>query len=261
MRFLMVAVITFFAASLISLMPAAAGTEKTYCEANYKALHKSLAGCMENEALAKRWLATNPIQDDIYSFCKSGAGGSLSLLKDCVSKETYVRNTRSLSPFNLNNSEVWYASSLRKLFPSQLRACSRSMPINNFAVLDTDITKFRFTTSMTYSDMLPMLTVKGTVKILPLPRTMHVKKKKYNLYLEAFLVGSNGKVVDIISAEGNAPVSKQGGKVSFAFNIGKGYYFEKGARLLVVASGTPITSDYPETACVLLGAKRLTFKK
>ncbi|MFQ5480422.1 MAG: hypothetical protein ACE5DW_04010 [Thermodesulfobacteriota bacterium] len=265
MRKILITALTIFTTCLLGALPVRAGTAKTYCEANYRSLHKSLAGCIESEALARRWIATNPVPDDIYSYCKSSSGRSLSLFKDCVLKETYVRNTRSLSPYNLNNSEVWYASPLRKLFPSQISACGASRPIDDIAVMAVDITKFHFSTSMIYKDMLPLLTVKGRVKIAAVPLPMHVKKKKlkrsYNLYLDAFLINSDGKVVDITSAHGKAPLSARGGTARFSFNIGKGYYFEKGARLLVVASGEPITSNYPEASCVLLGAKRLTFKK
>jgi len=256
---------TFIALTFIGASPLKAQTPESYCKANYKSLYKSIQSCEKNEALARKWLNTNPVPDDIYSYCRRGSGDSLGLLKDCVSKETYIRNTRSTSPLNLRNSKVWYASNLLKLFPSHLSACGQSRPIDDIAVMAVDITKFHFSTSMMYQDMLPLLSVNGKVKIAAVPLPMRLKKnnnsRQYNLFLEAFLIASDGRVVDISSAEAGAALSARGGTARFSFKIGKGYYFEKGARLLVMASGSPIASNYPESSCVLLGAKKITFKK
>ncbi len=111
--------------------------------------------------------------------------------------------------------------------------------------------------------MTPLLNVKGSVRVGAIPLPFQVKKNKmkrrYNLYLNAFLFSPDGRVLNISSAGGAKTLSSRGGTASFSINTGRGYNFEKGAKVLVVASGTPITSNYPGTACVLLGAKRLSF--
>jgi len=254
--------LTLFFTALPSISTA---STESYCRGNYKALHRSLASCMKAEKQAKQWLATNPVADDIFASCRRGAGQSKALLKDCALKEGYKRNARSLSPFNLRNSEVWYAASLSEHFPSLLRACGMGQPIDDFAVLPRDITKFNFSTNILTSEMLPLYAVKGRVKIAPIPLSVSIKKKKgrksYYLYIDAFLISPDNRVIDIRSTEATAPLSSHGGTASFSFKIGKGYYFDKGGTILVVASGEPITSDYPDASCLLLGAKKITFGK
>ncbi len=66
-------------------------TTKSYCQDNYKALHKSLGNCLEAEKTAKTWLAINPVPDDIYATCRRGAGESHALLKECVLKERGIK--------------------------------------------------------------------------------------------------------------------------------------------------------------------------
>jgi len=256
--------------SLVTLvytaLPAKAeASTKSYCQSNYKVIYRSMASCMKAEEKAKTWLAGNPVPDDIYATCKRAAGESNTLLQDCVLSETYKRNARSLSPYSIRNSDAWYAATIRDRFPSLVRVCGASAPLKTFAVLPTDITKFDFSTSIVYRDMLPRLQVKGRVKIGPMPSAMHLKKKKgsgqYSLYLDAFLFSADGRVVDISSTEATTQLAAKGGTARFAFSIGEGYYFDRGGTILVVASGSPITSAYPDATCLLLGAKKITFKK
>jgi len=259
----------FFPVILISLLTLfssiSSASTKSYCQNNYKAMNRSLAACLKAEKLSAQWLATNPVPDDVFASCRRGSGESRALLKDCVLHETYKRNARSVSPFNLRNSGVWYAAALNEHFPSLLRVCGEDMPIDDFAVLSTDITKFSFSTSIAYRDMLPLLGVNGRVEIGPVPLPMRVKKKGgnrlYSLYINAYLISKDGKVIDISSTEAAAPLSSRGGTARFSFNIGKGYYFDKGGAVLVVGSGAPVTSPYPGASCVLLGAKKITFGK
>ncbi len=238
---------------------------KEFCKENAASVHRSFKSCIEAETKAATWLAGNPVPDDIYAVCRRGSGESRSLLKDCVLKETYIRNAQALSPLNLRNSSVWYAASLENHFPSLLRVCGNATSIDGFAVLPTDITKFNFSTKILYKEMLPLLNVKGRVQIAPVPLPMRVKKKKggrfYSLYIDAFLISRYGRVIDISSTEATSQLSSKGGTVRFSFNIGKGYYFDKGGSVLVVASGSPITSAYPKASCLLLGAKKITFGK
>ncbi len=264
MRFFIIVLLSIFSINT-GLTSSAKASVKTYCEDNYRALHKSLASCEANEAAAKAWLASNPVPDDIYRYCRQGSGGSIALLKDCALKEAYTRNARAKSPLSLRRSSVWYAPSLNKLFPSYLRVCGSSRPIEDFAVLADDITTFHFSTSLLYRDMLPILQVRGRVEIDTLPLSIRLLNKKrdeyYGLYIEAFLVAPDGRVIDTSSVVTSGELSLRGGTARFTFEIGKGYYFDKGARILVVASGEPITSDYPDASCLLLGAKRITFNK
>lgn len=258
-------VLTMFVACLLHTTPVTAKAEKTYCEGNYKGIYKTLLACEEKEEEAKNWLAVNPVQDDIYRECRNEAGQSLSRLKDCVLRESNKAYKRTLSPLNLGNSRVWYASSLRKQFPSLIRACDTSVPVDDIAVMSKDITKFNFKTSMLYKNLTPVLKIKGTVKVAAIPLPFQVKKanakRRYELYLAAFLISPDKKVLEISSAGASKTLSSSGGTASFSIKIGSGYNFENGARVLVVASGEPITSAYPEAECVLLGAKRLTFRK
>ncbi len=235
---------------------------KEYCHKNASAMNRSFKSCIKAETKAERWLATNPVPDDIFALCKRGSGDSRSLLQDCVLKESYKRNARALSPLNIENSRVWYSASLKEHFPTLLRACGADTPLNDFAVLPRDITKFSLSAKVTYKDMLPLLGIKGRVKIAALPSSMKAQKKRhgrsYNLYIDAFLISAEGRAVDITSTEAAAPLFSKGGTASFSFDIGKGYYFSKGGTVLVVASGAPITSAYPEASCLLLGAKKIT---
>jgi len=249
---------------LIILFPviSMAAPIKEYCNKNASAMNRSFKSCIKAETKAERWLAINPVSDDIFALCRRGSGDSRSLLQECVRRESYKRNARALNPLNLGNSRVWYAASLKEHFPALLRACGVETPLNDFAVLPRDITKFILSAKVTYKDILPVLALKGRVKIAALPSSMRAKKKRhgrsYDLYIDAFLISANGRVVDIASTGAAAPLFSTGGTASFSLDMGKGYYFDKGGTILVVASGAPITSAYPEASCLLLGAKKIT---
>ncbi len=251
--------------TVLVLLPLAsrAGTIEEFCRSNAKALHKSVAECVKSEKAARDWLAVNPVPDDIYLSCKTGAGESRSLLKDCVVKETYTRNARLASPLALMNSRVWYTPMMRSLFISNVRVCGYGHPIDGFAVLPVDITKFHFTTSLNYSESLPYMNLKGNVEIAPLPKNNGLKpgNNKYDLYIDAFLVSADGKVVDIRSTTAPSQLSRHGGTVRFSLEIGHGYYFDKGGTVLVLASASPVKTEYPGSDCLVIGAKKLTFGK
>jgi len=248
---------------LLTPLTTRAGSIEDFCQKNAKAMHRSISRCVKAEKKAQAWLASNPVADDIYATCKSGSGQSLSLLKDCVLSETYTRHARAVSPLNLSNSNVWYTPMLRGLFPSLIRVCGYERPLDDFAVLPKDITRFHFSTDIGTKDMLPFLKVDGSVEIGRLPRLSGKKKTsgKYDLYIDAFLVSNDGRVVDISTTEGTSSLSRNGGTAHFSFEIGHGYYFNEGGKLLIVASGTPIKTSYPDSSCLVLGAKKLTFKK
>jgi hypothetical protein len=257
--------IIFAVLGILFLLPLAseAGTIEEFCRTNAKAMHKSVASCVKAEQAARDWLAVNPVPDDIYLSCKTGAGESRSLLKDCVVKETYTRNARLASPLALVNSRVWYTPLMRSLFLSNVRVCGYGHPLDGFAVLPLDITKFHFTTSLNYSESLPFMNLKGSVDIAPLPKDNGLKpgNNKYDLYIDAFLVSGDGKVVDIRSTTAPSPLSKHGGTVGFSLEIGHGYYFDRGGTILVLASASPIKTQYPGSDCLVIGAKKLTFGK
>ncbi len=239
---------------------AGAGTIRDYCKRNAKAMSRSVGNCIKAEEAASEWLAVNPVPDDIYLSCKRGSGESRTLLKDCVVKETYKRNARLASPLALVNSTVWYTPMLRSLFVSNISVCGYGRPIDDFAVLPVDITKFHFTTSVKYSDGLPYMHLKGSVDVAPLPKDRGVRKgnSKYDLYIDAFLVSSDGKVVDIRTSSAPSPLRTSGGTVGFSLDIGHGYYFDKGGTVMVLASGSPIKTTYPDSTCLVLGAKKLS---
>ncbi len=254
--------ITTLAIIILFPLVSMAGSIKDYCRKNAKAMNRSISSCVKAEKKAESWLAVNPVPDDIYKNCKIGTGESRRLLKDCVLRESYLRNARAVSPLNIGNSKAWYAASLKGLFPSLIRVCGYERAIDDFAVLPRDITKFHFSTTIQYHDILPVLKVKGRVDIGPLGRAGNKKgSKHYDLYIDAFLVSNTGRVIDISSTEATARLSSRGGTARFSFNIGSGYYFDKGGSVLVVASGSPIKTDYPEASCLLLGAKKITFGK
>lgn len=234
-----------------------------YCRKNAKTMNRSFKSCVRAEEKARAWLLANPVHDDIYTRCKDGSGGSFALLKECAMRETYLMNARATSPLNINNSRAWYAGTLSGLFPSLIRVCGYERALDDFAVLPQDITKFSFSSIVKYRDMLPYLQLRGRVDITPLPKGAGIKTgiTRYDLYIDAFLVSNDGKVIDISTTKAASPLSIRGGTARFSLEIGSGYYFDRGGSLIVLASGTPIKTDYPESTCAVLGAKKITFNK
>ena len=112
------------------------------------------------------------------------------------------------------------------------------------------------------------MSIKGTVEIGPISSPYAVPKEKkrkegsYLLYVEALLYGPDGKIYDIQSTEikGAGSLNAGGGKVGFSVDVGQGYNFARGGRVLLVAAGETLLSDYPMNTCVLLGAKWMTTK-
>ena len=112
------------------------------------------------------------------------------------------------------------------------------------------------------------MSINGSVEIGTLnapyavPTDKKSKKKSYLLYVEAFLYGPDGMVYDTQSTNisGDGSLTPEGGKIRFNVEIGKGYDFSRGGRVLLVAGGENILSDYPMAPCVLLGAKWVAVK-
>ncbi len=169
------------------------------------------------------------------------------------------------NPHGLRDSKVWYAPVLLKNFPSQMRVCGFEAQIDAFSVFPRDITKFRTSTTIKLSQQLVGLEIDGSVALGSLSPPFKMtkwNKKKYVLYVEAFLFASDGRLYDVQSnaREGGPWVRSRGGKASFSLIIGRGYDFGKGGRVLLVASGEPIPSGYQDAECVVLGAKWIDFK-
>lgn len=252
---------------LLSSVMAEASTVQYYCKKTFRKGYASKEQCIKAEEAAGAWLKSNPIDLNILSDCERRQGGkdyrSSVVMKNCVRRETDVQYERSVSPYNLRNSTVWYAPKLRRSFPSLVRACGFDRPISSFAVLPKDITRFRIKTRLLYKNMLPVLRVSGTVKVSALPRSFSIDKKPadYTIYIDAFLISSDGRSVDVRSTGSVKPVNGKGSTVRFSLDIGRGYYFDKGGTLLLVASGNPINSKYPSAPCAMIGGKTIRFKR
>lgn len=162
-------------------------------------------------------------------------------------------------------SGVWYAPVLIKNFPSQVRVCGFEAQIDAFSLFPRDITKFRTSTTIIFSQQLVGLEISGSVALGPLSapfKTLKGNKNKYVLYVEAFLFAPDGRLYDVQSnaGEGGPWVSSRGDKANFSMIIGRGYDFDNGGRVLLVASGEPISSGYQDAECVVLGAKWIGLK-
>ncbi len=172
------------------------------------------------------------------------------------------------NPNSLTNSTLWYAKPLRANFKTFIRACSAEVPAGKVSLYSGDITLFKVLKKINTKDNLLTMSINGTVEIGPLsvpfavPTDKKSKKRRYLLYVEAFLFGPDGKVYDTQSTtiKGAGSLSPKGGKVGFSVDIGKGYNFSKGGRILLVAGGESILSDYPMDTCVLLGGKWIYLK-
>jgi hypothetical protein len=169
------------------------------------------------------------------------------------------------NPESFNNSGVWYVKTLRKSYPSYVRTCGVESSTRSLSALSEDITKFRAGMKRVTVEGLSAASIGGSVDIGPIAQPFDVpvntQKKEFSLYIDAFLHGPDGRVYEVVSAEikGSSMVSAKGGKARFAFTIGRGHDFGRGGRVLLVASGDPISSRYPMDSCVLLGAKWVKF--
>ncbi len=169
------------------------------------------------------------------------------------------------NPYGLGNSEVWYAPILLKNFPSQMRVCGFETQIDAFSLFPKDITRFRTSTTIKFSQQQLGLDIDGSVALGSLASPFKMtkwNKKKYVLYVEAFLFAPDGRLYDVQSnaREGGPWVRYKGGKAGFSMIIGRGYDFDRGGRVLLVASGEPISSGYRDAECVVLGAKWVDIK-
>ncbi len=189
---------------------------------------------------------------------------SLAITSTAPSADTKIIN----NPNSLKNSPQWYATPLRKSFKTFIRICSTETPVEKVSLYTDDITKFEASKSFKTKDNLLTMSIKGTVEIgavktpYAVPREKKKKDGSYLLYVEAVLYGPDGKVYDIQSTEikGAGSLKAEGGKVGFSVDIGQGYDFSRGGRVLLVATGESILSDYPMNTCVLLGGKWVSVK-
>ncbi|GMR04560.1 MAG: hypothetical protein BMS9Abin23_0458 [Thermodesulfobacteriota bacterium] len=267
MRFYLIAL--FVLGLLFSGSIAAADTVQDYCKKEFKKNYQTRQACVNAEEAAREWLGSRPVDNAILYDCKraqmDNKHESYVITKRCVEEESERLYRRSVSPYNMENSTQWYVPTLKKVYPSVVRACGVDRPVDSFAVLPRDITRFNISTRLMQKNMLPVLRVSGTVKIGALPKAFSAGKvqgkKGYLIYIDAFLITGDGRSEDVQSTATVKPVGDAGGTVRFSFDIGSGYYFDKGGSLLVVASGNPIKSDYPAEPCVMIGAKKLRFKK
>lgn len=172
------------------------------------------------------------------------------------------------NPNNLQNSEQWYAAPLRKSFKTFVRTCSTETASSKVSIYTDDITKFRVGKSISSVGNLQTVKISGTVGIGPInspyavPKEKGSRDKSYLLYVEAYLYGPDGKVYDIQSTiiKGAGSLGAKGGKVGFSVDVGRGYDFSRGGRVLLIAGGESIVSDYPMDTCVLLGGKWVSLK-
>jgi hypothetical protein len=168
------------------------------------------------------------------------------------------------NPDSFLNSGVWFVKSLRKSYPSYVRTCGVESGTQSLSALSEDITKFRAGMKRVTVEGLSAAAISGSVDISPIaePFDVTTMKNEYSVYVDAFLHGADGRVYEVASADikGSSMVSAKGGKVRFSLTIGKGHDFGSGGRVLLVASGDPISSRYPMDSCVLLGGKWVKLK-
>jgi hypothetical protein len=173
-------------------------------------------------------------------------------------------NAAVANPHGLRESGLWYAPALLKNFPSQIRVCGFETQIDAFSLFPRDITKFRLSSSVKLNGQMVALDMKGSVAVgsLAAPFKAIGKKNKYVLYVEAFLFAPDGRLYDVQSnaPEGGPWVSSKGGKADISMFLGSGYDFDMGGRVLLVASGEPISSVSGDSECVVLGAKWISIK-
>ncbi len=166
-------------------------------------------------------------------------------------------------PHSLGSSGVWYAPIIQKNFPSQVRVCGFEMQIDGFNLHPKDITKFRVTSNVAVSRQLLSLKVNGSVAFGPLAppfKATKSNKSRYAMYIEGFLFAPDGRLYDVQSfaKEGGSWVSVKGGKMNFSMVLGRGYDFDQGGWVLLIASGEPLSSGSGSPECVVIGAKKIT---
>lgn len=157
----------------------------------------------------------------------------------------------------LSSSDVWYAGPLRQVFPTAIPIHSATYAPSDLPVHPTDITTFDVTTEATGG----ALSVTGTVRLGAVEDPFVVidgaQGHKYMLFLQAFLVSPNGRVVWKQNGfpQGGAWVSASGDSKSFILiNSYRGP--TSGYTLWILAAGDPIFSDEPDIRAVI-GAKRI----
>lgn len=165
-------------------------------------------------------------------------------------------------PHSLGNSGVWYAPIIQRNFPSQVRVCGFETQIDGFNLYPKDITKFRVTSNVAFSQQLVSLKINGSVAFGPLAPPFKATKgnrNRYAMYIEGFFFGPDGRLYDVQSfaKEGGSWVSTKGGKVDFSMVLARGYDFDQGGWVLLIASGEPISSGSGESGCVVIGAKKI----
>ena len=165
-------------------------------------------------------------------------------------------------PHSLGSSGVWYAPIIQQNFPSQVRVCGFETQIDGFNLYPKDITKFRVTSNVAFSQQLVGLKINGSVAFGPLAAPFKATKgnrNRYAMYIEGFFFAPDGRLYDVQSfaKEGGSWVSTKGGKVDVSMVLARGYDFDQGGWVLLIASGEPISSGSKEIECVVLGAKKI----
>lgn len=161
------------------------------------------------------------------------------------------------SPADLiSTSDVWYASELRELFPSGIEIEHWEYSLDELPCLPEDIITFNIDeTGVVNQGGARGFGLSGTLEVGAIESPFHVIDGTYMLKLQAYLVSPNGQVVWTQNGylRGEAWVSDQGHTGEFVL-ISAYSGSPSGHKLIVVALGDPVYSDYEESVAVL-GAK------
>ncbi len=158
-----------------------------------------------------------------------------------------------ISAMSLSN--VWYASLMDKYFHSGVFLHN----IKYSHYLSKDITNFDVSVDKINIGFRPALQIKGTVKIGNLPSSAIAVNGKYMLFLQAYLISSNGKIIWQQQGfpKNNSWMNANGDTASFLL-INNFNGSTDGATLLIIAGGDPIISGKKGVRAIL-GIKKIDY--
>lgn len=164
----------------------------------------------------------------------------------------------------ISTSKIWYASLLKKYFPSGiiiLRAGGR-IKLQNLPCLPKDITKFNVVAEKVNIGLGQAFQIKGILKLDKIVSPFYKffrysKKKEYLLILKAFIFSSNNEILwqQKGYAIGSSYVYADGDEIEFKL-INSLKYSIKGCTLLIMAIGEIVMSDFEESKTIL-GVKKI----
>ena len=161
----------------------------------------------------------------------------------------------------VSNSDVWYASEIRQVFPEGIELLNWNYPLDELPCLPLDISTFSFESNrnLDFGDEFPAFEIVGslTIDAIPAPFVVYdgAMGEKYLLNFNAFLISPQGEIVwsqDGFPRQEDAWVSSEGSTCEFQL-IGAYDGPIDNHRVLVIVSGDPIHSPVSWETRVILG--------